>query len=154
MANSVTVKIEGLDKLGAAMKDLGFEVQNKLSRAAVRGASNLVRDTVRSLAPVGVDRGGAQPRKAGALRDAIGVRRDTKNSYPGFEVMAVGVFSKGGSKDKNSPQYYWKFPEFGTIKMAAEPFLRPGYDEDKSSAAEKMANVLAVGIEKKTAGYK
>lgn len=151
---SVTVKIDGLDKLGAAMKDLGFEVQNKLSRTAVRTASNLIRDTARSLAPIGEDRGGAQPRKAGALRDAIGVRRDSRNSYPGFEVMAVGVFSKGGSKDKNNPQFYWRFVEFGTIKMGAQAFLVPAYDEDKSSASEKMANVLAVGIEKKTAGYK
>lgn len=152
---SVTVKIEGLDKLGAAMKDLGYEVQSKLSREATRKAANLLRDTARSLAPVGQDRGGRQPRRAGAMRDAIGVRRDTKNSYPGFEVIAVGVFTRGGRKqDQTTRPFYWPFPEFGTVKMAAKPFLVPAYDADKSDAAEKMANVLAIGIEKKTAGYR
>lgn len=143
MADTVTIKVEGLSQLGEAMKDLGFEVQNKLSRAATRAAANLVRDTARSLAP----------ERTGALKNDIGVRRDRKNSYPGLEVAAVGVFSK--VRGKQSPETYWRFVEFGSVhNKPARSFLRAGFDEDKSSAAEKMANVLAVGIERKTANYK
>lgn len=147
MAN-VTVKIEGLSKLGEAMRGLGFEVQDKLSRQATRGAANLVQQSARNLAP----------KLTGALKQSVQVRRDKKNSHPGFEVMAVGVFKIGGKgaigKGEESPAFYWKFVEFGTVKMHAQSFLRKGFDEDKAEAGEKMGNVLAEGIEKKVRSYK
>lgn len=151
MASSVTVKVEGLKEIGDAMRDLGFEVQDKVSRQATRAAANLIRDAARAHAPMLKE--STPYRTRGALREAIGVRRDKKNSYPGFEVMAVGVFKisgKGfaGGKGDQSPAFYWKFVEFGTVKMQPQSFLRKGYDEDKSSAYEKMANALSTGIDK------
>lgn len=143
MADSVTVRVEGLSELGEAMRDLAFEVQDKLSRRATRAAAKVIERNAKGLAPV----------DTGNLRDAVGVRRDRKNSYPGYEVMAVGVFSKK-KLGKDSPAYYWKFQEFGTVKMAAHSFLRKGYDEEKGDAAEVMGNTLGDGIERKTKSYK
>lgn len=143
MAASVTVKIEGLSELGRALKALGDDVVLKTSRIATRAAANIIRDNAKRNAPV----------RTGALKDAIGVRRDTKLSTPGYEVMGVGVFkltgkAKGAHKDEVSPAFYWRFVEFGTVKMSAKAFLRPAYDQSKTEAVDALVDVLGKGIER------
>lgn len=143
MANTVTIEVKGLRELGVALKELGDEMHLKIARAATRKASILIRDNARSLAPV----------KTGELREGIQVRRLKRESYPGFEVWAVGVFKYSRQKQRHDP-YYWKFVEFGTVKMSAQPFLRPGYDGEKTEAVEVMRNEIAAGIDRKTRSYK
>ncbi len=132
MVNTVTVHIEGLDALGEAMKDLGDKMHLKISRAATRAAGRLVLDAAKSLATEHV--------KTGELKKDIQLRRSVKASRPGFEVVSVGVYKQQA--------YYWRFQEFGTVKMAANPFLRPAFDLEKSSAVDNMAYAIATGNEK------
>ena len=40
--------------------------------------------------------------------------------------------------------FYGQFPEFGTAKMAAQPFLRPAYDAARSKAIAAMRAELAL----------
>ena len=44
--------------------------------------------------------------------------------------------------------FYGKFIEFGTVKMAPRPFLRPAYDQGKFPALEAMKARLIQRIEK------
>ncbi|WP_428001800.1 HK97-gp10 family putative phage morphogenesis protein [Acidovorax sp.] len=43
-----------------------------------------------------------------------------------------------------SHAFYGKFLEFGTSKMAAQPFLRPGYDSARSRAISAVQHVLQI----------
>ncbi len=149
MAGSITVEVKGLKELGEALKGLGDEVTLRSSRAATRAAANLVRDAAKSRAPV----------LTGALKDAIAVRRDTKLSHPGFEIMGVGVFKLTGQNKKAhagdiAPAFYWKFVEFGTVKMSAKPFLRPALDTHNQGAVTAMEEALTRGINRAVAKAK
>jgi HK97 gp10 family phage protein len=46
--------------------------------------------------------------------------------------------------------WYWKFLEFGTSKMYARPFMRPGFDNKKAEATEAIRAYLAARIDKET----
>ena len=47
-----------------------------------------------------------------------------------------------------SNAFYGQFLEFGTAKMAAQPFLRPAYDAARSKAIAAMQAVMAEQLKK------
>ncbi len=159
-----TVTISGLQELNANLHRLRDEVQKKITRASVASGAKIIREqaVTNSLPSV----------RTGRLRDAIGARRMTKTSHEGFEQWAVGVFKgrtlkqyannlsnrrsgrasfvpgKTLSFETQGPAYYWKFVEFGTVKMAAKPFLRPAFAAKQAEAANKIMEELRERIEK------
>jgi HK97 gp10 family phage protein len=84
-------------------------------------------------------------RKPGTVRNAITVRTSKFAKQRGNVGVFIGVRPLRGSRQKklgragaNNPNdpYYWRFVEFGTSKMAAQPFLGVG--------ARKLNEALAV----------
>jgi HK97 gp10 family phage protein len=155
----VTTEVLGLRELGERFKMLSAEVQNKLSKSATGAAARLVRDDAR--------RNHAFNNRTGELEKGIGVRRVAKLSYPGMEIWSVGVFGgdvrfyadtdsnrrKGRvgwnfkkSYETDPPGYYWKFVEYGTVKMEARPFLNPALERNVDKAISKMAATLDKGL--------
>ena len=152
MAGGVTWKVEGLRQLGQNFAKLTADMQNKASRAAVREAAKVVAKEAKSHHPLWESR-------TGALEASIGQRRRRKASGPGIEIWEVGVFSvdkkkyspslknvisgrAGSMYDVDPPTYYWKFLEYGTVKMGAKSFLRPALDYQKVYATEVMRETL------------
>jgi hypothetical protein len=41
---------------------------------------------------------------------------------------------------------YGPYVELGTSRMAAQPYLRPAYDENKQAALKEIADVLALNL--------
>lgn len=77
------------------------EVNRGIARAmdrAARSSAELLADTAQQIVPV----------DTGALRRSIRVRRVAPRQY-----------------DVGAGEFYAGFVEFGTIKMAAQPYLRP-----------------------------
>ncbi len=142
VANTVTVRIEGLAELGEAMKGLGDRMHQKISRSATRTAGELLASYAKDLAP----------ENTGALKEAIQARRAPRYSKFGFEVVSVGVFkvrtSKAKAVDAVEPwPYYWRFIEFGTVKMQPRSFLRKAFDYNKRPAVDYMTDSISLGIE-------
>ena len=54
----------------------------------------------------------------------------------------------GGGYTDYGPLFYARFLEFGTSHQPAYPFLRPAFEEDKSSLPELIRDDLAAGIDK------
>ena len=152
MAGGVTWRVEGLRQLGQNFAKLTADMQNKASRAAVREAAKVVAKEAKSHHPLWES-------QTGSLEADIGQRRRRKASGPGIEIWEVGVFSNrtktyvgnyknarsgrvGKSYDVEAPSYYWKFLEYGTVKMGAKPFLRPALDYQKVKATEVMTETL------------
>lgn len=159
---TVTTTVTGLRELGQSFAKLKDEMQRKVARKAVRAAANLVRDTARA----NVDARGLV--LTGAMRDSLAAHRLSKASkFAGREVWAVGVpkikkkyvnnlknrrAGKAGwtwakMYDVDSPAYYWKFLEYGTVKYAATPFLNPALESNVGRATDKMADVIREAID-------
>jgi HK97 gp10 family phage protein len=164
MAKVVSVRVEGLSQLGENLRKFSKETSTTVLRKAARSAGNEMRDVARQIAEA------KQLRKTGAMIKAIGVRRLSKASSEGKEFVAVGVFkvSKsaktgkdykyadtrfnrrkqrvGKNYDVDAPEFYWKFHEFGTVKMRARPFLVPAFEMTKRQSPETMRTEIIAGM--------
>lgn len=107
-------------------------------RPAAQAGAQVFYDEVRARAPVGDKPHSTKGKKftfqPGNLRAAI---------YQAFvqdesgETQATYRVSWNKSK-----AFYGQFLEFGTSKMAAQPFLRPGYDAARQRALSAVRSML------------
>lgn len=155
---SSTVQVKGLSELLKNMEQLPRELVSKrggLVRSALFKAAKTVRDEAKQRAP----------RDTGALQANVVTVRDKDPQATGAsERYAVTVKKKrwtgkakakakktaGGKIDyrKSGDAFYWRFVEFGTSKMRAQPFLRPAFESQKDAALDEFKQSLATGIQR------
>lgn len=133
------VEIKGLNELMQALKQLPKEVEKKCLRPAVAAGAVVIRKAAQDLVV----------RRTGLVAKAIRVGFNRKESTPGRAVYHVFVSQKVKDKLKNVTRdaFYWRFLEFGTVKMSAKPFMRPAFDSTNREAAEVIKGKLAERIE-------
>lgn len=109
--------------------------ESVLRQAAVAGARVIHRE-VKLRAPVdkGIYEGKQGKHPPGFLRDHIIIAFDDEQSVPGKLASYLVTWGKEA--------FYGRFLEHGTSKMAADPFLRPGFDAKKKAAAAAVAEVI------------
>lgn len=143
----IKAHVEGLDVLRRALLELPKELHKGPLRAAVSAAAKVVQDQAIVNAP----------EQSGTLKRAIYRTRSNEASSSVQESFIVGVRQgkkfqsrrrKSGVMSANRDAFYWRFLEFGTVKMAAKPFLRPAFDETKWRAVEAMRLRLAAAIQR------
>ena len=150
----MTVKVNGLKELNAALLELPLKIRGRPLRAAVAKAAKVVRDEARRKAPV----------DTGLLKREIIHTRSRSQSAEGRETYIVLIrqlmkkyadtrrnrrAGRVGKRYKVEGQaFYWKFLEFGTSKMSARPFLRPAFESRQQEAVRVMADQLKTEIEK------
>lgn len=163
----VNVEIKGLKEIKEAMLALPPKMDRPLlNRSLVLGA-RLVRDAARQLAPL-LKVPDAR-RVQGAIRRAIqagAVRPEQYTATVWVRVRPltrkqIASFKKKTGKSAGAninDAYYWRFVEFGTSKMSAQPFMRPAFESRK---LEAVATVIAdlrprvqAAIEKLGKGYR
>ena len=158
----VSVKVEGLEALRVALRELPLAVQKNVLSGAVRKGAIVIRDDAQARAPV--LREPDPRRKPGTVRDAIRAtrgRRDGSSATAFVYVRALTKRAVGRFKDAlrragkrvkgaNNPDdpFYWRFLEFGTSKLPARPFLRPAFDARKEAAVAQIRDSLKSGIER------
>jgi HK97 gp10 family phage protein len=135
-----TQNLTGFDELAKKLKELGPKVaKNGLRRATSAGAA-IVRNDARKRAPV----------DTGEMKRDIMMKRE-RDARGGDTTGAVyTVYVRSGKKsrmagkkrDVDRDSFYWKFLEFGTAKMAAQPFLRPAFEANKEAAIEAIGKSL------------
>lgn len=147
MADGLDGKIEGLEALQSKLKTLSDDMQLKGGRFALRKAAQVLRDRARKNA-ANVDNpatteniekniverwNGRVFRQSGDIGFRVGVLGGAKGyaAAPG-EVKGAGSGNPGGDT------YYWRFLEFGTAKMAAQPFMRPAADQASGEAVDEF----------------
>jgi HK97 gp10 family phage protein len=155
MKIEMTLDVEGLKDLEAALVELGDEKVRKASarRALVKAAKPLL-DDMKQNAPVArghLERGirigspgnvGAQAfasvlQSGGSRDDAVAAMRDVRRSKSGVEI-AIGP--------GRHPQAI--FQEFGTEHHAPQPFVRPAWEGGKDKALGDIKKELWADIEK------
>ncbi|WP_284459683.1 HK97-gp10 family putative phage morphogenesis protein [Cupriavidus campinensis] len=136
MAKPKTVTVEN----GAALKDAlnaldEIASESVLRQAAVAGVREIFAE-VRLRAPVdkGIYEGKQGPHPPGFLRSHIIIAYDDEVSVPGRVASYLVTWSKEA--------FYGYFLEYGTSKMAAQPFLRPAFEAKKTAAAAAVDEVI------------
>lgn len=117
----MSVQVLGLEQVKKTLKDVSPAEGRRIARRTVTRVAREVRDQVRQRAPV----------DSGNLRKSIKSRR-AKGS-PDRAEAEVWVDKSGGRSGKG---YHWHLVEFGTVKMAAQPFLVPTIEEMRPKVPE------------------
>lgn len=145
--SAVTIKVDGLAELRESIRKLEGAMRKRVLGAAVAaGALVVVKEAKKTT---------AFKDRSGDLRAAIKQRRSTRDSKQDFEVRHVGVFKNktgryaktkrnvrlgraGKEYTQDPPEYYWRFLEFGTVKMGPKSFLRPALQSSKQVAIDRI----------------
>lgn len=146
----IEAKVHGIPDLKAALASIVPKLRRRALRNALAAGARLVRDEARQKAPVLKPELRVPYRKPGTVKKAITVR----TSKVARRAGDVGVFvnvrpAKAGQRGAKSPTdpHYWKFLEFGTVKMRARPFLQEGAKR-LGDALQKFISVIGPQIEK------
>lgn len=140
-----TYKLTGLRELGERMKALRTDVAGKVARQAIAAGASVSRAAIKRGAPV----------DSGNLKAAVVMKRVKDSRLTEEYVVAV---RKGKSSDVRAAKqgkgklgkdaYYAHMVEFGTVKMPAQPFVRPGFDGSVDPALKAIEKRLKARIEK------
>ena len=155
MADGVTVKLEGVDALNKALADATKQIRTKAVRSALRKAGQVISKEAKQAAPV--LSAPTKTRKPGTVKKAIAVRASKFARQAGNEGVFINVrplrgsrqkaLGKAGAKNPNDP-FYWRFLEFGTVKMKARPFLSPAAESKGNEAIKTFMDSVIPQIEK------
>ena len=133
------IKLDGFAELDKALGKLSNSLERGVLRRVARKALEPMLDQAQQLAPV----------DDGDLRDSIVMasssltkrakQQERKEPTRGVKVF-VGTASRNGV-----PR------EFGTVRSAAQPFMRPAWDSTKGKALQTVKDELAGEIERTAA---
>jgi HK97 gp10 family phage protein len=143
MADGITAKVEGLRELEANLKALTEEVAYKSVKKGALAGAEVIRKEAARIAPRGEDEPGDGERQGVKLFKSIfkKVVKDKKNLFDSFVSGSVHV------KIAWRKRAFWGlFNEFGTSKMAAQPFMRPALDTKRQQAIEKFIAAVKDGM--------
>lgn len=126
MAKLASMQLDGVDGLIKNLEAVSDNIAKDLAKA-VKAGGKIVRDEAKAKAPV----------DTGALRDNMTMTVREKDR------SQVEVDVGPGKK-----QYYGIFLEHGTSNMAAKPFLRPAFDENRDKAQKAIADEIEKAIAK------
>jgi HK97 gp10 family phage protein len=145
MADRLTVKVDGLRELGERMRKLSADVSKKAAFSSVLAGANVIKKGAIQRAP-----DSEEPHKLtvdgqtvtvipGNLRRNIINKRVPKNQT---NLTAEYLVTVRGKAKAGFASRYGRLVEFGTVKMAAQPFLRPAFDTGKEKAVSEIAKKL------------
>lgn len=146
------IHVSGLKELNDALKELPERIARNALSAGVYAAAKVIKDEARALAPnyTGPVAKGHPP--PGTLKRSVIMKHIAEKSGKYQQTFYVLVrhgkkYKKQGKKGNLSQDaFYWRFVEFGTVKMAAKPFMRPAFESKKQEALEAMREKLATRI--------
>ena len=150
---SEDVRVEGLEELARALRELPQRAARNGLRASVYAGAKVIRDEAKLKAPMAtgsVAKGHPPP---GTLKRAIIMKQIGELSGPQKQTFFVTVrqgkqYRNQGKKGNLSQDaWYWRFVEFGTVKMSAKPFLRPAFEGKKMEAVNAIKQRLAERVE-------
>ncbi len=128
----ISADVTGTDALLKALKQFPENIQKNVMTGAVRAAAKPIIDDARANVPV----------DSGNLKKSIGVvkRKSDDKTKIHFSVTP----RKGGKNDG----FYGHMIEFGTSKMAAQPFMRPAFEKQDQQSIEAAKKYMAKRIDK------
>lgn len=125
----MAVGVRGFVELDRVLATLPDVVQVSVLGAAVAKGGEIIRAGAEARAP----------RRTGELAGGMTME---------IEATRGGVTAHVGP---GKEQFWGLFQEFGTVRQAAQPFLRPAIDEDGPEAVQVLGDALGAGVEREAA---
>lgn len=135
----VTIQTHGFKELERALaEELPKATAKNVLRRSATNAMKLIEDRARGLAPV----------ERGRLRDGIvtkptKAKRVSRTRFASSSGVEVATGPTGRPEGGNAS---WQ--EFGTVKMAAHPYMRPAADAEGHNVIDIVRTELALQIDK------
>lgn len=128
MADYITYKLTGADKLSATFKTLPQQLQRKVVIPAAKDAMDIVLQDGRNRAQQIDD-----PKTTRDIALNIALIEDKKFfNETGSTKISVGV-RKSGKGRLGGNTFYWWFVELGTSRSRAQPFLRNALGQNQQA---------------------
>ncbi|WP_443690843.1 HK97-gp10 family putative phage morphogenesis protein [Pseudomonas sp.] len=152
MADSIELRVEGLNGVIEKLKTLAPRLQRTGLRRASRKAMNIVRDAVRANAKAIDD----PQTKEKVWKNIVTQESPRGGKREGGIMMRVGVrggasrnqYSQDASGNPGGDTRHWRYIELGTEHMQAHPFLRPALQNNIAAVTEKLAAELRSEIDR------
>lgn len=144
-----TKNLTGFKELAASLKALGPRLGKNGLRAATSAGAAVIRNEARNLAPV----------DTGEMKKDIQIKREREVRGGELVTARYSVYTRGGKRSRlagkarniHKDSFYWKFIEFGTAKMGAQPFMVPAFETKKETAVDAIGEKLDERIQKHAA---
>jgi HK97 gp10 family phage protein len=130
----VTVKVQGLEGIEAALSQFNTRKRRDIARKALDSAGQITARVARSMAPV----------DEGNLRESIDVSGTLTRRQAGLHTKRAEVerFIGPGAH----PQAHLR--EFGGDGNPPHPYMRPAWDSTKNQVLDRITDVAWLEIEK------
>jgi HK97 gp10 family phage protein len=151
---AVIANIVGLDEVIRKLNSLPTKLAKNAMRRSLRKGANAIRDVARANAKR-IDDPDTRAEIYKNIAVYGGGRR--RERAAGGPMMRVGVrggarFVKGKADGlPGGDTTHWRFVEFGTSKMQAEPFMRPAMEQGASAAFSAILADMPKQIDKELA---
>ena len=153
----VKVTMTGFDKIGPKFNGLAQDMKYTSARWGLRKATNYLMDRVRTNAQQLDD-----PKTGRSIAANVNGRwsnRTFKASGGNTLMFRIGIAGTANThtdpdnKDQGAkgPTPHWRLLEFGTQFMAAQPFFRPGVENNLQGATDEFCSELNKSIERQLA---
>ena len=133
----IEAKLHGIEALTAKLSAVKFETRYRGGRFALRKAAQVWREAAKANAQRLDD-----PETGRSIAQNIAERWNAR-LYKATGDLAFRVGVMGGARSQNNPDEsagaptpHWRFFEFGTEKMAAQPFMQPAAEQNVQSATD------------------
>jgi len=134
---TMTTQVTGLSELLQNLRTLPGKVQAKALQRAVGAGAEVIRAEAELRAPVHTGKIGKAHPPAGTLKKSVYKARLLDECTATRETWQVNVRKKA---------YYAHMVEFGTVKMAPRPFMRPAWDSKKDDALDAIRTKLSEAV--------
>ena len=133
----MTKHTQGFDKLDRQLAALTQGFADEELRGALRAGGEIIAEEARRLAPV----------DTGTLKNSITVMDDRDaRIYGKVNLPAMSVYVGPVGSTDDGDVYYAKFQEFGTIRNAAQPFMRPAIASKRPEAERLIVDTLRADL--------
>ena len=105
---ALEVKLEGAEELERLLRQLPVRMRKKHLRRAIRRGIVLVRDQIKTTAPVGVGPGKV---RHGRLRRLVRIK--ARRGKRGYLKVSL-IYPTEGAEGDPKNAFFWRFVEFGT----------------------------------------
>lgn len=124
-SNQFTVQIEGWEELEAKLKSIASHINTGevLEEAMMEGAE-VVKAAIEANAP----------RRTHQLAGSITISKQGRQAHS----LRIGPSGQG---------FYGRFLEYGTSRMGARPFVRPGFDSSRGEAEALIGKRIWAKVE-------
>jgi len=140
---NIEIEVQGLKGVEDALSQAGPKLAKRALRKALSAAGQTMVGAAKRRAPVLTK--ATKQRRPGELRDSVGmtIRLSPKGESGMVHVGPV----KDKARGKQAPGVWGLFVEFGSVHGAAQPFMRPAFEQSNQPALEKFTDVIRVAVE-------